>query len=118
MRVCHRQRIEQDSFCYGKDRRIRTDSQGQRSNGYACQDGISLQLAQAKEQIPRQGGEDGKRALFVVAFSQQSGIPKLPTCRRFGIPGLHAPKNEAFFQHLDVELNLVFQFRIHPLATK
>ena len=46
----------------------------------------------------------------MVALSQQSGIPKLALCRSFSITGFHTLKNEALFQHLDVELDLIFQF--------
>ena len=52
--------------------------------------------------------------MLMVALSQQSGIPKLSLCRSFSIIGFHTLKNEALFQHLDVELDLIFQFAAGP----
>ena len=55
----------------------------------------------------------------MVALFQKSRISKLAPCGGFSITGLQALMNEALFQHLDVKLDLIFQFAIgRPLGTR
>jgi hypothetical protein len=69
-------------------------------------------------QIPLQRDEDGERPVIVVALFEQGCIPKLASCRSPGVAGLHALQDEAIRQHLDVQLDLVFEFVPGPSLAK